>query len=362
MHYLILALLFFYRAGVFSELYNDSIGIYRQEERSSIVLATKRLIFPSYPNAFNPSLALTNFGLLLTFRYIPEPETPWISQVGIVRLDEESLEPLSAPQLLQFPSEKRKTPCQAEDARIFHYNAKTYILYNDNTEIINSSEKARRDMFIAQLQEIEHSFVLSEPVKLFSHDHYQEVTCQKNWVPFDWYGHMLLCYSIDPHEILYPNFENGKCTLIAQSKIFNHWKFGKLRGGTPALMVDGEYLSFFHSSKKMYSVVSTDCSRFHYFIGAYAFCAEPPFKITKITPIPIVAKGFYRQSTAEKRVIFPGGFFIKDPYLHVAYGKDDQEIWIATIDKDLLKATMVPVQECIDDNKILTEIFEITHE
>lgn len=329
------------------------------EEWKSIVVETRRLKFDLFPKAYNPSLAHTNLGLLLSFRYLPMPDNPWISQIGIVRLDENTMMPLGEPQILQTRLSNSKTPSQAEDARVFFCNGKTYIIYNDNIEIVNPLSTQRRDMFIAQIDEIDHLFVMSEPIKLYHYDQYPHVKWQKNWVPFEWQGIVLFNYSIHPHEILYPNFDNGKCISFALTKMFNNWQFGTLRGGTPALMVDGEYLSFFHSTIKILSPVSTDAERHHYFMGAYTFSAEPPFHITKITSLPIVAKDFYHQSDAEKRIIFPGGYFIKGPYLHVAYGKDDREIWIATIDKDLLKANLVPVQEYVDDN-VLPELFDFT--
>jgi predicted GH43/DUF377 family glycosyl hydrolase len=44
-------------------------------------------------------------------------------------------------------------------------------------------------------------------------------------------------------------------------------------------------------------------------------------------------------------VIFPGGFVVIDPYIYVAYGKDDHEMWIAPIDKAELKKALKPVSE-----------------
>ena len=78
-------------------------------------------------------------------------------------------------------------------------------------------------------------------------------------------------------------------------------------------------------------------------MGAYTFSPTPPFQITRFTPEPIVAEGFYTQSSQWKRVIFPGGFVVADPYIYVAYGKHDVEMWIATIDKAELKKALKPV-------------------
>lgn len=213
-------------------------------------------------------------------------------------------------------------------------------------------------MYLAQVQYKKKSFVLSQPIKLYHYDQYNHQKWQKNWVPFEWNGVLLLSYSLNPHDILYPNFDTGKCLSIYKTQSFINWHFGGLRGGTPAILVNGEYLAFFHSSIYMSSPVSEDMPRFHYFMGAYTFSSEPPFNITKMTALPIVGNGFYTYSGSEKRVIFPGGYAVAEPYLHVAYGKDDCEIWIATIDKKLLQQILEPVQQYQDLNEAVKEVFD----
>ena len=99
----------------------------------------------------------------------------------------------------------------------------------------------------------------------------------------------------------------------------------------------------------MASPSSWGLDMWHYFMGAYTFSAEAPFQITSITPDPIMAEEFYTPSSFNKRVIFPGGFVASDSKIYVAYGKDDREMWIATLDKDALKNAMVPIQETTTD-------------
>jgi predicted GH43/DUF377 family glycosyl hydrolase len=43
-------------------------------------------------------------------------------------------------------------------------------------------------------------------------------------------------------------------------------------------------------------------------------------------------------------VVFPGGFAVVGSLIYVAYGKDDREIWIATIDKDALKRSLKTIE------------------
>lgn len=78
-------------------------------------------------------------------------------------------------------------------------------------------------------------------------------------------------------------------------------------------------------------------------MGAYTFSPDPPFEITKISSKPIEASSFYTFSSYDKRVIYPGGFIVDGPNLYVAYGKDDSEIWIATININELLQSLEPV-------------------
>lgn len=307
----------------------------RQNEQSQIVLATKKIELEEFSGAFNPSLVKTDYGFLLTFRYCLHPSYPWISYIGIAKLDEK-LNLISKPQLLNTREDGAKIQSQAEDARIFAMGTKIYVIYNDNEEFVNPSSGQRRDIFIAEVVDDCGELKLKKPLKITHKTKYANKNWQKNWVPFVWKEQLLLGYSIVPHEILAPNMNTGVASIKDISKIKNIWKWGELRGGTPALLVDGDYLSFFHSAKIHATKASSYIPMHHYYMGAYLFSSKPPFKIKKISPSPILTDGFYTPSEQGKRVIFPGGFAAVNDLIYLAYGKDDIEVWIATIDKKKL--------------------------
>jgi len=310
-----------------------------------IVLATTRIELDDFPGAFNPSIIQVSEGFLLTFRYTPDRENaPWVNYIGVVLLDE-SFKQISKPHLLNTRSKNSKTPSQAEDARVFSYKDRLFLIYNDNLEITYPMTWDRRDMYIAELFKENDHYYLSAPLKLVYEDRYYKQMWQKNWIPFEWDEKLLLTYSINPHEILFPNLLNGACYHCYDTWISTDWKLGTLRGSTPHLLVDGEYLTFFHSGTRLSSFYSWGMELWHYFMGAYTFAAEPPFQMTKISPFPILAEGFYTQSDCEKRVIFPGGFAVSGSLIYLAYGKDDCEIWIATLDKKALKNSLIPVKD-----------------
>lgn len=307
-----------------------------------VVVSTKKISLEDFPGSYNPSIISFGNGYLLTFRYPPDPiHRVFISYIGVVLLDEK-FEPISRPQLLNTRTLDCAVPSQSEDARLFSYRGRLFLIYNDNDSHVVKFHLNRRDMFIAELFQDGDKFILSTPLKLRYEKKYHHQLVQKNWVPFEWDNTLLLSYSIYPHEVIYPNLYDGMCYPCYESSSALQWDYGTLRGSTPPILIDGEYLAFFHSGLLFSSSASWDLPFWHYFMGAYTFAADPPFAITKMTPYPIVAEGFYTPSDCEKRVIFPGGVAVKDSNIYVAYGKDDCEVWVATIDMHALKKALVP--------------------
>lgn len=318
----------------------------RKDKTKRIVTATKQIYLPEYPGACNPSIIKFNDNYLLTFRFLPNRyDLSWVSYIGVVLLDE-LFEPLTSVQLLDTRIDNKTTPSQSEDARIFAYNGKYYLIYNDNTEVTFPSSWDRRDMYIAELICNNDQFVLSNPLKLVHEGKYATVLWQKNWCPFEWDGQLLFSYSQNPHEVLYSNLNTGACQTFCTTHKPIQWYLGRLRGGTPPQKIGKDhFLTFFHSGVYTSSVCSSDRDLWHYYMGAYTFSTEPPFAINKISSQPIDAPGFYTFSNHDKRIIYPGGFIIEGSTVYLAYGKDDAEIWIATIDLNNLLESMVPVYD-----------------
>lgn len=311
---------------------------------ANLVSSTTQIKLENFPNAFNPSILAIDSGFLMIFRYTPEPQTqPWISYIGIVELDN-TLKPVSQPELIDTRKGNIETPSQAEDARIFRFQGQIYIIYNDNMEYVYPTTKERRDMYLAELLYVNGNYVIGPPLKLVHDTKYSSQMWQKNWVPFEWNNQLMLAYSINPHEILCADLETGICKPVYETNGSIDWDWGPLRGSSAPMLMDGEYFAFFHSGTQLRSEVSKNQKIWHYFMGAYTFSATPPFKITKITPFPIDDKGFYTKSDYDKRVIFPGGFTVSGSTIYVAYGKDDREIWIGTINLNQLRRTLIKVK------------------
>src|SRR5438105_7485875 len=198
-----------------------------------IVLAQKRIVLDDYPEAYNPSILQLSEGLLMCFRYTPDRYwSPWLSYIGLVWLDD-NFEPLSKPQILSTRTNNSKTQSQSEDPRLFSYRGRVFLIYNDNMDVNCSSLGDKRDMFVAELFYQSGQFSLSSPLKLV-HQEKAHLICQKNWAPFEWEKKLLISYTVNPHEILYANLQNGACYTCHETESLLEWDFGRLRESSPA--------------------------------------------------------------------------------------------------------------------------------
>jgi len=320
-----------------------------EESAQDFVLESKRIEIPGYPTAFNPSIIRWGKEFLLAFRVIPNRTQSFTSQLGVILLDE-TFSPISQPQFLNTREPNALTPSRAEDGRLIFVGDKLYLVYSDNSEPKISKGGFR--VYIAEVDFDGGNFKLKTPECLTRYEGESRNIREKNWVPFDYNGNLLLTYSLIPHLIFRPLLNgNGECETVASTMGPINWNWGILRGGTSALLgvaPNGDYLSFFHSSKMMASIHSEGKNVLHYFMGAYTFSPQPPFEMTSISPKPIIGKGFYKGDIYKPywhpvRVVFPGGYLFDERFVWIAYGRQDHEIWIAKLDRQKLLESLVPV-------------------
>jgi len=313
---------------------NESIDL--EEHIQEFVLETRRIEVPGYPDAFNASIIRWRGSLLMSFRIIPDRASSFTSLLGLIALNDD-FSPRGEPQILKMRTEKDVSPSRAEDARLVSVGDHLYIIYADNMEPKISRGGFR--VYVAELIYDGHSFEMASREKLSRFEGMCPQKREKSWVPFDYQGNLFLAYSLDPHLIFHPLLDgSGECETIASSSPAIDWDYGLLRGGTPATMVDGKYLAFFHSVKEMQTVHSDNHRSLHYFIGAYTFQPEPPFHLLQMSPEPIIAKGFYHNTGFRPywhpvRAIFPCGYLVEDDVIWVVYGREDHEIWAMKLDK-----------------------------
>lgn len=175
---------------------------------------------------------------------------------------------------------------------------------------------------------------------------------EKNWLWFKHTdGHPYMVYQNEPHKVvkmasdLQP-MEEWETSLPPGTDIWQHFE---RRGGTNPILIDGEYWSFFHSSTPWWG------GRRRYYMGAYAFKAEPPFNVTRYTPRPLLSGSLRDPRLLDfPVVVFPGGhIYEEDTGKHfVVLGINDCKCgWIKIPHVDLKEITI----DVYDHNKKKTQ-------
>lgn len=322
-----------------------------EKEIDDFIIEIKKIEIEEHPYAFNASIAKWQSSLVICFREIHDIDdskkdpinSSGFSSLGIGYLNED----FSLKGNIQY----LKIPCphfsRAEDPRLIVINQRLYVIYSDNVE--EEATEGGFRVFVAEIVEQDDSFAIQSVEKLSDFPGELSTRREKNWVPFNYQDSLLLGYSLKPHRILYPLLDGSeKCMDVSTTLTNVQWEWGEMRGGTPALKVDNEYIAFFHSSIYLATEHSKGVNMPHYFIGVYSFQSHPPFAITKISPKPLIGKNFYDGVDYEYywkpvRVVFPCGFIQDKNFFWVTYGRQDHEIWVVKIDKKKLMGWLVPV-------------------
>jgi predicted GH43/DUF377 family glycosyl hydrolase len=161
----------------------------------------------------------------------------------------------------------------------------------------------------------------------------KDTGAEKNWLWFFHQDQLHMVYQMSPHIVSRFSLD-GKCEQ--EYKTFEKpldWKYGTIRGGTPPILTDdgNEYLSFFHSS--------LPDEKYHrrYYMGAYTFESQPPFRIMRMTTEPLLVGSEADIWSKDKPlVVFPCGSRLKDKKWLVTMGVNDlASAWIEIPHTDL---------------------------
>jgi predicted GH43/DUF377 family glycosyl hydrolase len=315
---------------------------------SKIVIESKQIHIPNYPHAFNSSFVRWKNWILMSFRIIPDRKKNFTSYIGLVWLNLD-FEPIGEPQFVDPRNYPTDVEFRADDARLLTVGNKLYMVYSDCEDATVTKGGFR--VYVSELIEEDGFFKLKDPERLSRFEGANSSTREKNWVPFDYQGNLLLAYSIVPHLILKPSLgQSNSCKTIATTNNpFSTWRWGIPRGGTPGVRFGDKYLSLFHSSVKMRTVHSGNAEVTHYFMGAYTYDTEPPFAVRQVSQQPIVGENFYHGEDHKPywkpvKVVFPCGLISDEDFVWVTYGRDDHEVWVAKLDPRALLESLIPVE------------------
>lgn len=286
------------------------------------------------PRHWNPGLIRHRGRLWMCYRYHLMSSSARC-KTAICPIDERTLQPNGPSQLVDLP-EPDMTVHQ-EDARLFHFAGQVYISY---TEMVGYRPGVdfRCVMKYARLELSGNKWRARECWHpLYGRN--DGSSKEKNWVFFDHDGRIHAVYCMDGrHTVLV--LEGGR-VVNEYSAPAPAWEWGIARGGTPPILVGGEYLCVFHSS------IPTEIPPHYvrYFAGAYTFEAKPPFRVTGISPRPIMAGSEEDGHKVDPRytagwkpyVVFPCGLVpAEDKKYLVSFGINDWASAIARLDSSKL--------------------------
>jgi len=296
------------------------------ENNSPFIESVKEIEIPNFKGAYNPSIVDLGDRYLLFFRYDIYEKPIWslldyTMNIGYVILDE-AFSIISEPKLIKDLGD------QSIDPRVIRNNDDLFVL---SASPIHKEDKSKLfvALFLSKLKIQNDEVIVEDKKQLFVP---WQNRWEKNWAPFIDNDRLLLSYTIVPHVVIEP-LETGKCSLVSKTESLVDWSYGEIRGGTGAILDGNEYLAFFHSSKKINNKLH------RYFMGAYRYEKEFPYKLTSISKKPFICSDFYTTKKgvlSSSDVIFPGGFVIKQNKIFLVYGENDAGIKLMTIDKNKL--------------------------
>lgn len=163
---------------------------------------------------------------------------------------------------------------------------------------------------------------------------------EKNWLWFFHNNQPHLLYSSEPHitaRFLDDKFEARETYIDEEGKL--PWDLGQVRGGTPPVLIDGFYWSFFHSKLPIPKPFN-----YRYFMGAYAFEPYPPFKMAYYTPAPLlVGSSDDEWHPGKPLVVFPCGAVMEGKEWFISLGVNDLLSAWCRIPHKALESRMVPL-------------------
>jgi len=315
---------------------------------SDALCKTYEIAIPDYEGAHNPSIVPYKDGYLLAFRYIARfPEwakdiklTHSASFVGLAFLNKQFQVKKKSVQLLEIQSYSDDFSLYAEDARLLVFQDRIFLVFNDFPAPV---PEYKRQVFVAEIIQEKERWVLKKKALPLFLDNMNMGRIEKNWVPFFMGQSLYFIYREEPHTILTCDLSTGRCQKVDERTVNLDWPYGIIRGGTPALQIDDQFLTFYHSSL----APSNTYEHRIYFMGAYTFENFFPFAIRSYSPLPIGSTELYKDTSSAnqpKKVMFPGGFVREGNTIHLAWGKDDKMVMITTLDLGKLLQSMKKIE------------------
>lgn len=255
-----------------------------------------------------------------------------------VRLDFDCNQ-ISAVRELVVPCDEAGMKWSPEDFRFVDVEGQIYGVFNDQMGRVGSKSPHRRSMYMAKFVFVEDRLEVRDRICLNfagAVEFYKGVDIEsfveKNWTPFVFENEIHLLYTIDPLLVLKPNLKTGECLEVFREN-FQVSHLGFPRGGTPAIDMGDRFLSFYHvlyrgPERRLFGYLKGQC----YYMSAFAFSKEAPFRIVGKIDAPIGAKNMYQK----KKIVFPSALIEQGDEFYLFWGVDDRLMFVGKVQMDRL--------------------------
>ena len=280
------------------------------------------------PRHWNPGLLRFAGKLWLAYRY-HRADAQQRCGTAIVRLDDETLQPKGPNYHLRFSDSTGKS--HHEDARLFMFRGQPHISYTEMTGYRPGVDYTCV-MKYARLAYEKGKWSVAE-------EFYPQYglntgnSKEKNWVFFEQDNRLYFVYSIQPQHIVVE--VDGSRIIRDYMTPGPHWTFGEMRGGSSPVLVNGKWLSIFHSR-----LTTEEAPHFvRYYAGAYEFEAQEPFRPVTVTNYPTMSGSEEDGHQVDPRyvegwkpyVVFPCGVVEDGDKLLCSLGINDWQCAVARV-------------------------------
>lgn len=293
---------------------------------------------------FNPGCVQRDDGLWLIVRRSENAGTIFgMNKVWAFLLDDEGKTPKKG-HLLEWPESQHNQ--QYEDARAFYHPrlkqtgiGATSFIWHDNGSWTGAHQVF--GFFDSEWQcKIKHDPVFGGNTARLEHIP-DPKNYEKSWLWFLNNGKLCLLYKAKPW-VVAEFGETWEDVEVHHNAKGLTWRFGEIRNGTPPVLVDGLFYSFFHSSlpwKGNYR---------RYYMGALTFEPEPPYKIVGLTPEPLLAGSQNDIWQLRKPpCVFPCGAILRSGKWLVTLGVNDLKAGWVELEHASLIEHIKPVEKSV---------------